>query len=277
MLKTGFWPGCQGNNFLLVQHAANSLPPDNVTNAVVVLPPFAEEMNKCRHLLTQLMRQLAAAEYDCFLPDHYGTGDSEGDLDSTTVDIWRSDLYQLLQLIAKQGYSSVSFVAVRFGTLQLFDLLQRHSLPLPLKHLVLWQPMFDVAKFWQQFLRIKVAESITLATPLTQAQLEQQLQQGHGFDVAGYPVSPAFFLSVMQMQYQFPPTLQQQTVHWCDTSDNGKLSLATQRKIEQLSPYCQLNVCSVPSAPYWQATELVPAAELIRQTVTLFARAPNDD
>src|SRR5690606_25567080 len=130
--------------------------------------------------------------YDSFLLDNYGTGDSEGDLDLTTADIWRTDLQQLLQRIAQCGYQQLSFVAVRFGSLQLFDLLNHYPLPLRLQQLVLWQPWFDTAEFWQQFARIKLAQSLGSNDKLTLADLTQQLNVGIDIEIAGYPINATF-------------------------------------------------------------------------------------
>ena len=47
--------------------------------AVVVAPPFAEEMNKCRRMWTLLAAQLETAGIGTLIPDLHGTGESDGD------------------------------------------------------------------------------------------------------------------------------------------------------------------------------------------------------
>ena len=96
-LSTGFIQLQQRQLFLRAVQGST----DN-RQAIFVIPPFAEEMNKSRHLVNAAMRQLATAGYSCFMLDNYGTGDSAGDLDQASIDIWRDDLYQLLLLLQQQ-------------------------------------------------------------------------------------------------------------------------------------------------------------------------------
>ena len=272
MLSSGFLAGCKGRLFLSLQHNSARKTAAACAGAVVILPPFADEMNKSRHLLANLMRQLAANGYDSFLLDNYGTGDSEGDLDLTTADIWRTDLQQLLQRIAQCGYQQLSFVAVRFGSLQLFDLLNHYPLPLRLQQLVLWQPWFDTAKFWQQFARIKLAQSLGSNDKLTLADLTQQLSAGADIEIAGYPINATFYTSLMQLQSQFPAVLTKTPVHWFNSTTTTTVASAVQQHAAALSQQCQLKLVHLPCQPYWQATELVQAPELISQTAALFSQ-----
>ncbi len=239
----------------------------NTRQAVLILPPFAEEMNKTRHLLNNLMRQLSAQQYDCFLLDNYGTGDSEGDLDNATIDVWRADLLQLLQLITQAGYQYLSLVAVRFGVLQLFDLLNHHHLPLTVKQVVLWQPLFDTAKFWQQFARIKLAEAMAAGNKLSQKELEQQLDNGSNIEIAGYPISPAFYQSLLSMNTAIPAMLSGTPVSWFETSQLDNIALPVQKMREQLQQCCQLTFTQLKAEPYWQTAELANADELIAATI----------
>ena len=270
MLTSGFLSGCKGRLFLSVQPSSAGHMATSSSGATVILPPFADEMNKTRHLLTSLMCQLATQGYDSFLLDNYGTGDSEGDLDLASIDIWRTDLQQLLQLIGQSSYQHVSFVAVRFGSLQLFDLLNQYPLPIALKHVVLWQPLFETTKFWQQFARIKLAETLGSDDKLTLTDLTKQLNAGNDIEIAGYPFNAVFYNSLMQLQSQFPKILNHQPVHWFNSTTTSSLAPALQQSVAVLSKKCQLNVVHLPCQPYWQAAELVQAPGLISQTVALF-------
>ena len=276
MLNSGFLTGCEGQLFLSVQLNNARQTAAACSGAVVILPPFADEMNKCRHLIANLMRQLAANAFDSFLLDNYGTGDSGGDLDLASVDIWRTDLQQLLQLIAQCGYQHVSFVTVRFGSLQLFDLLNHSPLPLPLQQVVLWQPWFDTARFWQQFARIKLAETLGSTNTLTQTDIAQQLNAGTAIEIAGYPINTTFYSSLMQLQSQFPAMLENRLVHWFNSTTSATVAPAVQQHIITLSQQCQLKVVHLPCQSYWQAAELVQAPKLINQTAALFTGQQQD-
>jgi exosortase A-associated hydrolase 2 len=264
--QPGFITLSRGKLFLHSQTAPVPL------TATVILPPFAEEMNKTRHLLSATMRKLAAAGVSCFMLDHYGTGDSEGDLDSASAVIWREDLLALLNLLKAEGYQHVSFIAVRFGALQLFDLLNQPELPLPVTRLILWQPMFDSAKFWQQFARIKVAEAMATGVKLSQAELEQQLLAGETVEIAGYPLNQAFFQSLSELQSAVPTGLAQCQLSWFETSQLDAIALPVQKKLDQLQQVTSVNFVQLKAEPYWQTTELARADELIALTLQQFSR-----
>lgn len=235
--------------------------------AVVIIPPFAEEINKTRHLLVNVLRLLAAAGLSGFMLDNYGTGDSEGDLDTATTTIWRADLQQLLANLAADGFEHVSFIAVRFGTLQLFDLLNQSDLALQPEQLILWQPMFDMAKFWQQFARIKVAEAMAAGTKISQQELEQQLDNGQSIEIAGYPISPAFYHSLAQMHTALPARLGEYTLSWLETSQLDTTALPVQKMLQQLQQRGEVNFVQLKAEPYWQSAELACADALIALTV----------
>ncbi|NND68268.1 MAG: hydrolase 2, exosortase A system-associated, partial [Halioglobus sp.] len=59
---------------------------------VVFVPPFVEEMNRCRALVAQQARAFAQQGYLCTLVDFFGTGDCDGDLADATLAHWRGNL-----------------------------------------------------------------------------------------------------------------------------------------------------------------------------------------
>ncbi len=58
-----------------------------------MLPPFAEEMNKCRRMMALTAYALQAAGLDVLFVDLFGTGDSGGDFADGSLEVWRSDLH----------------------------------------------------------------------------------------------------------------------------------------------------------------------------------------
>jgi exosortase A-associated hydrolase 2 len=267
MIISGFMQGRSGRLLLVAREGKKQ-------QATVILPPFAEEMNKCRHLISALMRQLEAKGHSSFLLDNYGCGDSEGDLDTATIPIWRDDLLQLLRILRDQGYQEVNFISVRFGTLLLFDLLNQVELPLQPVQIILWQPMFDTTKFWQQFIRIKIAETMAIGGKLSQKELEQQLNNGNTIEIAGYPISPAFYQSLLKMQTQLPKALNSLAVSWFETSQLDSIALPVQKMRDTLQYVCELQFYQLKADPYWQTNELADANELIKLTIQQLTKMP---
>lgn len=258
--------------FLIRSDASMTAQQPTVT---VLLGAFAEEMNKSRHLFSQCRQQFAASGGSYIQMDPYGTGDSEGDLDQTTVLQWRADLQALLALLQQRGYQAVNFIAMRFGALQLFDLLaQTEALPLRLHKIVLWQPYLQASQFLQQFFRLKVAEQMALGEKTSQQQLQQQLDEGEVLEIAGYPLTADFVQSVRQLvdvsqliATKSPDILPKASLLWLETSTLPNLSPVVQKSVEQLSALFDTQVTLLAGAPYWTATELVACPELISATV----------
>lgn len=273
-LTTGFIPLTQGHNFLLSRPANRAdtaaTPHSNVsTDALIVLPPFAEEMNKSRHIISQLMSVLAQKQFNCFMLDNFGTGDSEGDLTDATTNLWRDDLASLIEHLAQAGYSTISFVAIRFGALQLFDLLNQVQPALPVKQVVLWQPVFDSKKLWQQFVRVKIAEAMASGSKVSQAEIEQQIASGDTVEIAGYPVNGAFYHSLFELQPTFPPALSQSKLHWLEVSKLDTVALPVQKTKAMIEQHTELHFEQLKAESFWQTQELASADELIAATAKL--------
>lgn len=260
-IKAEFVTGHKGKYFLTQWPSKQKNAP-----VLVILQPFAEEQNKVRHLYRKLAEPLQQQGWQILLPDHYGTGDSEGDLDTATTVIWRNDLQQLLASLANDGFKQVNFLAVRFGALQLFDLLNHSNLALKPQQLILWQPVFDIDKFWQQFVRIKVAEAMAVGAKISEKELQQLLANGQSIEIAGYPVSPDFYRSLAQMNSALPERLPEYSVSWFETSQLNTTALPVKNMLQQLQQV-DVNFVPIKDELYWQSTDLASADTLIALTL----------
>lgn len=242
--------------------------------ATVVLPAFAEEMNKTRHLLSACRDKVCSNGGSWFQLDPFGTGDSMGDLDETDVVQWRDDFIGLLNLLHQQGYQAVNFIAVRYGALQLFDLLaEPASLPLQLNKIVLWQPFTQAAPFLQQLFRLKVAEQMAVGEKTTQKELEQQLTAGAVLEIAGYPFTANFIDSVRQLRTLDHSCESLQSLCgsspallWLETSNLPNVGPATAKSLDALAAHFSVKFELLTDSPYWTSTELVANNQLIEQT-----------
>lgn len=162
-----------------------------VTRRVLVIAPFGEEMNKCRRLLAQLCRALAARGAEVWVPDLYGTGDSEGDFSEASWSDWQNDVIAVdAEAAIALGALPVVYLALRTGALLLAQVHAR----LPQfsgATVMLWQPVLDGSRYLAQFLRLRVMASRLAGQDESQQQLMQQLADGHSIEVAGYGLNPA--------------------------------------------------------------------------------------
>ncbi|MGH8264262.1 MAG: hydrolase 2, exosortase A system-associated, partial [Steroidobacteraceae bacterium] len=92
--------------------------PQRASNrCVLVVPPFADEMNKSRHLLAQAARGLADEGWHVVLPDLYGTGDSDGEFADASWSRWKRDLGEIIDSVRGEGLEVGALVGVRTGAL----------------------------------------------------------------------------------------------------------------------------------------------------------------
>ncbi len=179
MFKAYFLDGQRGRLFCtdIVQEAQPA-------RQFLILPPFAEEMNKSRHVLAALVRSLGDAGHSVLLPDLYGTGDSEGDFGSASIDVWRADIMMLIEHLAGQG--SVSLIGLRCGALLAADIACRRAVD----SLTLIHPIADGRQQLNQLLRLRLASGLTTDSQKeSTADLRQKLADGQPLEIAGYWLS----------------------------------------------------------------------------------------
>jgi len=161
-------------------------PPQPPARRVLLVPPFGEEMNKSRHLLSAILRGLADAGQQVILPDLFGTGDSVGDFGEATIEIWRSDLDCAIAHLA--AAAPLDIVGLRFGALLAADLVGRHSV----RSLTLLHPVNEGRQQLTQMLRLRLAAGLMGGGGKeTAASLRQRLSDGDDLEVAGYRLSGA--------------------------------------------------------------------------------------
>ena len=173
----------RGNIFVLAHHGQNF-----GGKCTLLVPPFAEEMNKSRRIIAFLGNRLAENGRGLVVPDLYGTGDSDGDFADTDCDAWFDDLRATENWARSKGWSIDSAVGIRLGGL--LALLYSEYRRAAFCRIVLWQPSLDGKRTLEQFLRLRVAASMTAGNTETVAQLKSRIAGGEIIEVAGYELSP---------------------------------------------------------------------------------------
>ncbi len=150
----------------------------------LIISPFAEELNKSRHVLAALCLALGEGGHDVLMPDLYGTGDSAGDFGEATLEIWRRDIdNSIAHLNPKDG---LELIGLRAGALLAADAAERH----PVQSLTLLHPVVEGRQQLTQMLRLRLAGGLTAGGKKeTASQLRQRLAQGEGLEIAGYRLS----------------------------------------------------------------------------------------
>lgn len=175
-----FYFGEPGGQLLGLYH-----PPAGVPRAegVVICAPLFSEYFRSHSCLRRLAMALAARGLHVLRFDYYGTGDSNGEFESTTPDDWQANIgTAIAELEAISGVRQIRLVGVRFGA----TLAARVALDVQaIDRIVLWDPIADGAAYVRQLRATheRLLRAHGLALPLEEPSLNDKQE------LVGVPVS----------------------------------------------------------------------------------------
>jgi len=262
-----FWLAGKGGDIFCVRfEPANGA---RSKRGLLVIPPFAEEMNKSRRMLASLARAVAQRGYPTLLLDLFGTGDSAGDLDAADVPLWLGNLASGAEHLAAQGVSTLDVVAVRSGCL----LMDRSLTGVGLRpgRLVLWQPVVSGKQFMNHFLRLRLAgDLIGQESTVTMVELRAELRQSGSLEVAGYRVSQSLVQGLESRDLVQTIPLEWDSVSWMDigAENRGNLSPGSSRAADLLATQGRaVTRRTIAGQPFWATPEIAMVPELIEASV----------
>lgn len=264
-ISSGFLPS--GNTFV---HCVDYRPAGREpADTIVLVPPFAEEMNQSRRMFHRFGRRLAAGGRRVVLPDLTGTGDSGGTFDAATWEQWLTDV-AAARAWARTTGPAATLVGLRLGAL----LAAAHARAEPVERLVLWDPVLRGRDQIRDFLRQQVlAERFTRRVPgaTSVRELETLLESGQPVEVAGYLLAPGLASSIAghDLATELPETGE---VHWLHLGgpDEASLAPAARALIRDLQAAGRaISVTPVPGPRFWATSQSSAAPVLIDETERL--------
>ena len=249
-------------------------PATAARGTVLFCPPFAEEMNKGRRMVSQTARRLASQGFLVLSLDLFGTGDSSGDFQDASWEAWRTDLQAGVNWLRTQapGHDPV-FWALRLGACLAIDVAT--ASPSPPSRMVLWQPVVSGKTFVTQFLRLRVAaEKMQRGSTTSTSELRDRSAAGETLEVAGYALNPGLIESIEAMDLRACGLPGECAVDWFDLAASPTMprsplvAATTNHWIEQHS---RVAVHEVVSEPFWSTVEISECPELIEQTANVLA------
>jgi len=250
---------------------------------VILVAPFAEEMNAARRAYSALARTLAGDGFASLMFDFHASGDSDGDFADVHWDTWQQDLQSIVQFARNElSFSHIQLLGLRSAALIIAELLQA-PIANAISQLILWQPLLRGSEQIDQFLRLRVAANMMLdphnnasAAETTQS-LRQLAEREGAIDVAGYRLSQALIAALDQrhlvsllQQAAYCPTL-----HWLDIGAVEQAGGARAAALQSLrdsgtTPHYH----SVAGKRFWAVMEAPLPQQLIQQTVACIRGAP---
>ncbi len=252
-----FDPAAVGRRFTL-RHDPGPTP----RGTVILAPPFAEEMNRCRRMISLCARRLAAQGWYVIARDLHGSGDSSGDFGDTAWQDWIDDLASLLD---EAKGPTLWLWGVRAGTLLLPALLHRR----PDAHLLLWQPVVSGSAALTQFLRLKAAAAALGGhARIDVRSLRATLSAGEPVEVAGYRLAPALAAGLDAAELALPASHRGRVV-WLEVAAGGPTALAPAGealRARWLTQGLRVDALAVGGEQFWQTQEIADCPALLEAT-----------
>ena len=251
-------------------------PPANHTapiGDVLLVPAFAEEMNRCRSMVTMQAHALAAFGMGTLVLDMRGTGDSPGEFEQADWQGWSDDLQCGLRWLREHGNGCRTLWGVRLGALMAAQLAARDS---GIDKLLMWMPVVNGKTYWTQFLRIRIASEMGLPNGVKSTEaLRQQSAAGHVVEASGYLVGPILAKQLDSLEMPPAENLIGKTIAWFEvgSSADAPMPRANAKLVGELqSKGVHITMTQVVGAPFWQVHER-EVAPLLVESSTLAVKA----
>jgi exosortase A-associated hydrolase 2 len=236
------------------------------------LPPFAEEMNRCRTAVADQARRFSGIGIATLVLDPFGTGDSEGDFADVSWDGWIDDAERAARWLEDRAGMAVGLWGFRLGALLAADLARRH--PRRFRRLLMWQPVLDGKLFFTQYLRLRVAYLMDRGLPAeTTESMRQTLQAGGTVEIAGYRLTGRIAADLDATRLADWSDLRDLEIGWFEhVAEAGKpLAPPSQKAIERLQGQaCTLHCQGYTGSPIWQLHDRDSAPQLAERTTAFF-------
>jgi exosortase A-associated hydrolase 2 len=265
-----FLPGIAGPLFALYVPAG-----DRSDSGVVLLPPFAEEMNLARRTLRLQATALAKAQIAALMLDPFGTGDSAGSFADARWETWVRDVGVAVAALAARGARRIGLLGLRLGAA--LAAAAAPTLTSPCFATVLWQPVVQGRRHLTEFLRLRtLSGALNAARPMTIEMMRGCLASGKSIEIAGYELVPpmAAALEVLDLAELAHPALG--SVTWFEVHRDPALAFSfdgTRCAAVWTTRGLIVTTRSVQGPAFWTGQGNALAPDLVAATTAAFKAA----
>jgi exosortase A-associated hydrolase 2 len=241
-------------------------------SSILFLPPFAEEMNKSRHIVASQARELAAAGNRVMLLDLTGCGDAGGDFLDASWQIWLQDAMFAADTLVTMGAGPLNLWGLRLGALLACELSRTRA---DVQKLMLWQPVLNGEQQIDQFLRLRtVSTAVNSTVTFDRKTLWSELRAGRSMEIAGYELSSSMALEMAKARLSdLKPVCHK--VHWLEIGalSRDSFSVASESVIAHWEEQGgEVDKGSVLGDPFWRTVDAVINLSLQQSTSEAFAQ-----
>lgn len=236
--------------------------------SIIYLPPFAEEMHKSRHMVAEQARQFARRGYHVMTVDLTGCGDSSGEFEEATWELWKEDAKACYDWITStQPAPPIILWGLRTGALLATQLSEQIA---NVHKLLLWQPIIYGDQFVSQFIRQKLAAHNILSKASKKLETKSILDELNltGYiEVGGYKTTNKLLSSLSSAK--ITDTVPKCQVFWFELGIENKdhLCFASNQAVEiWKKKRAQIETKTIKGQPFWSTQEIVNCPDLIEAT-----------
>jgi exosortase A-associated hydrolase 2 len=266
-LQPTFLPSARGRLFATLFGAE-----PRSERAVLLLPPFAEEMNKCRPMLAAQARMLAQLGTDVLILDLSGTGDSEGEFADARWEGWLEDLLTAHGWLRGRGATCIDLWAVRGGALFVAGL--AGAVVASESHLLLWHPFATGRQLATQLLRLRIAADAARGGPQTADALRAQLRERGSIEIAGYEIAQPLLDALEKQTLQAGLVQPWKSVMWLDVlAAPSTEPLPGTARLLEAARTVPVQHSNVVGEPFWGTPEIARIPALLEATSRMYRAA----
>lgn len=238
--------------------------------AILYLHPFAEELNKTRHIVAEQVRLLAATGYSTLQIDLKGCGDSSHDFGDATWADWLDDVRLAISWLQGQTMAPLWLWGLRASALLATE--AGRYLGLPCNYLF-WHPFVSGETAMQQLLRLAAAaEWLSSEGRGAVERCKAELASGKATEIAGYRISASLASGLAGATLQ--PPEHARGVVWLDVS-SSEIGRIFQTTVATLLQWQHAGVKTayrqVCGTTFWQTAEIAAVPELQAATCEMLS------
>ncbi len=251
--------------------AVHHCPADaaSIRGHILCVPPFNEEMNRCRSMVALQARAFAQLGIGTLLLDLHGTGDSAGNYVDARWEIWQDNIRAAIDWLNGQPGRCRGLWGIRLGAILAAETLQSTDLTDPA--FIAWQPVVDGKQHFTQFLRMRIAAQMErphLPKETTHS-MREQFAAGMSLEVSGYEIHPEFAAALDAARLEtFAPSPNRPTL-WLEQAaqDANQAAPASQKVIDAWRAIgANVDVRFFDGPNFWQVAERAISTTAIEAT-----------
>jgi len=247
-----FYQGTKGQLFRLTR------TPRKINAHIIYIAPLFEQANQTRHISTRSATNAYSLGVQSIVFDHFGTGDSAGELIDATLMLWQQDIVKQIRAIKASSSKPIFLSVVLSAALLLND-----EIVSLIDGVLFAQPEFNGKSFTRQLKRMAVAGNLVKSTEIMS---DGNRADGSIVDIAGYQFTQQLYneLAKQNINKLSEFNLVCTWFEWLTPGNELTPSRVKKKQDFQLT-FPQTKFVMIDDDKYWQSTELQLAQHFLQQ------------